>query len=313
MSAATAARTARRGWVVVLVAALALLATVAVRPPHAPPLYDGIGFPDEPYRWVVAPPGQTKTAAEPTAARGTVQVTKDGDALTSRTGRGFSSEQGPQIAFAVADGAFAVADGTPSVEVALEPEAAPPAPPYAEVVSNLYRISVTGGGEDVALAPGKTMVVNLRADAATQQAVVVAQWDGTAWTQLATRQVGTEIYAAQLPGFAPIALLRLRQGVRPTVTPTDAGPGVPGATAGGGTGDTPGAVGGTSGAGTADQASSRTLLLTVGGIVVLLGLALLVLRRRGDEPDGATGGSTDGSTDGSADGSTDGSDDAKGA
>ena len=29
------------------------------RPPHAPPLYDGLGFPDEPYRWVLPPQGNT--------------------------------------------------------------------------------------------------------------------------------------------------------------------------------------------------------------------------------------------------------------
>src|SRR5438105_1065265 len=36
--------------------------------PAAPPLYDGLGFPDEPYRYLSPPPGAKKTPAPSTAA-----------------------------------------------------------------------------------------------------------------------------------------------------------------------------------------------------------------------------------------------------
>jgi hypothetical protein len=254
---------------VLLVAVLALGATVGFRPPHAPPLYDGIGFPDEPYRWVEPPSGVQNTVAAPTVAAATVKVSKSGSSgPVSLQSRGFSAEQGPQVAFAVGEGTFEPAPGTTAVDVKATPKAPPSTPPTGgSVVSNLYAFTATSGGKKVPLAAAASVVVNLRADAPTDQTVVVCTWDGTRWNQQPTRQVGTEIYAAQLATLDPVALVKLDRGVAPTVAaPTPAatadGPADPSATP------------------AADGASSRTLLLTIGGIVVLLAAALLVLRRR---------------------------------
>ena len=263
-------RGTRRGWLVLLVAVLALGATVGVRPPHAPPLYDGIGFPDEPYRWVVPPDGVTNTVAAATVAAATVKVSPGtSSGPVSQQSRGFSAEQGPQVAFAVGEGTFDPPTGTTQIDVTATPKAPPATPPAGgTVVSNLYTFAATAGGKKVPLAAAASIVVNLRADTATQQVVVVCSWDGTQWNQQPTRQVGTEIYAAQLSRLDPVALVKLDRGVAPTVAaPT------PAATADGPTdpATTPPAASG---------ASSRTLLLTIGGIVVLLAGALLVLRRR---------------------------------
>ena len=262
-------RSARRGWLVLLVAVLALGATVGFRPPHAPPLYDGIGFPDEPYRWVEPPTGVQNTVAAPTVAAATVKVsTGSGSGLLSLQSRGFSAEQGPQVAFAVGEGSFRPAPGTTAIDVKATPKAPPPVlPAGGAVVSNLYVFTATADGKKVPLAAAASVVVNLRADAPTDQTVVVCTWDGTRWNQQPTRQVGTEIYAAQLSTLDPVALVKLDRGVAPTVAaPT------PAATA---DGTDPGTT-----TPAADGASSRTLLLTIGGIVVLLAAALLVLRRR---------------------------------
>ena len=61
-------------WVVgavvrMLVAAALLGLGWLLTPRTAPPLYDGVGFPDEPYRFVVAPAGAPKTTKAPTVAR----------------------------------------------------------------------------------------------------------------------------------------------------------------------------------------------------------------------------------------------------
>lgn len=258
----------RRAWLALLLAVIALGATVTARPPDAPPLYDGIGFPDEPYRWVTPPDGASATPqpATPASARALVP---DGRSAATRA---FSGEQGPQVAFAVADGALAAPAGVPEVTVTVTPQAAPgPALPGTTIVSNLHRFSLTTpGGAEVGLAPEGSVIVNLRANIQTPLSVVVCQWDGSAWKQVPTRQVGTEIYAADLKSLDPFAVLRFDAGATPTVA-APAGP-PPGGAPAGEVGD-PGATadGGTTGV---------TLGLIVAGVVVLLGAALVVLRRR---------------------------------
>lgn len=259
----------RRAWLALLLAVLALGATVTARPPDSPPLYNGIGFPDEPYRWVTPPAGESTTPQPATPASARALVTDGRSAAT----RAFSSEQGPQVAFAVADGALAAPDGASEVTVTVTPEAAPgPALPGTTIVSNLHRFSLTTpDGAEVGLTPQGSVIVNLRASAQTPLSVVVCQWDGSAWTQVPTRQVGTEIYAADLKTLDPFAVLRFDAGVTPTVAaPAGPPPGAPAAT---GAVEDPAAApsGGTSG---------LTLWLIVGGVVVLLGAALVVLRRR---------------------------------
>src|SRR5206468_2336436 len=131
----------------------------------------------------------------------------------------------------------------------------------------------------VPLAPGHTMLVNMRAERATDQAVVICRWSGRQWEQVPTARVGTDIYAAQLAAVAPVAVVRLDRGVAPTVP----------ALAGGSSGSNPGASGQAAGAsaGTATPAAAsgggpggNILWLALGVIVVVLAGTLLLLRRR---------------------------------
>ncbi len=199
-----------------LLAGLALLAVLAVRPPHAPPLYDGIGFPDEPYRWIVPPAGAEPTAAA-TRASVAVPVAKDG---TSAAARAFSAEQGPQVAFALAAGSLQVPAGSAGPTLTAAPVATPPAPAGVTAASNLYELTATlPGGGPVRLRTGHQVVVNLRADRATSQQVVIETWDGTGWSQVSTAQVGTDIYAARLDRLpVAFAVVKLGPGVEVTVT-----------------------------------------------------------------------------------------------
>ena len=258
---------------VLLLAVLALAAVVAARPPHAPPLYDGLGFPDEPYRWVAPPPGAERT---PLATGAVVPVHVRGG--TSDVAQALSAEQGPQVAIAVATGAFAVPAGVTSVTLRAVPRAVPgTAPVGGEVVSNLYDITATAGSAPVALAHGQTLLVNLRAEAATTRDVVICRWTGRRWEEIPTQQVGTEIYAARLPALGPVAVVRLDPGVRPTVAALGDAPRAAGAAAPPG----PSAVAVAPGAATASGGPGASLLLIVlGGVVIALVAGLLVVRRR---------------------------------
>ncbi|MGZ4611579.1 MAG: hypothetical protein ACXV1K_00115 [Kineosporiaceae bacterium] len=276
MSAPVARRLHRPTLLVLLLAVLALAVTVAARPPHAPPLYDGLGFPDEPYRWIVPPAGAGRTPLAATEA--VVRIPVSGGANVP--GQALSGEQGPQVAVAVGAAAFAVPVGVGSVTLRAVPRAAPAVPPdRGQVVSNLYDVTATGGGKPVALARGHTLLVNMRADKATEQAVVICRWTGRHWEQVSTARVGVDIYAALLDNLAPIAVVKLDRGVRPTSP----------ALTSGSTGSNPGVpvqAGRTTSAATSGAGPGSAILWAVlGGLVVVLAIGLLLLRRRAGGPD----------------------------
>jgi hypothetical protein len=261
---------------VLILAVLALAATVVARPPHTPPLYDGLGFPDEPYRWVVPPPGFNRTPLAATEA--VVRVPVSGGANVA--GQALSGEQGPQVAVAVSPGAFAVPARVSSVTLRAVPQPVPAVPPdRGQVDSNLYVLTAQAAGKAVPLAPGHTVLVNMRAERATDQAVVICRWTGRQWEQVPTARVGVDIYAAQLEAVAPVAVVRLDRGVTPTVPALAGGssgsnPGVPGQTAGASAGARAPAAGSDGGPG------ANMLWLALGVIVVVLAGTLLLVRRR---------------------------------
>jgi hypothetical protein len=259
---------------VLVLAVLALAATVAARPPHAPPLYDGIGFPDEPYRWVVPPPGEYRTQLAATAAIARIPVS-DG---TNMAGQALSSEQGPQVGVSVERGALAVPPGVSTIMLRAEPQAPPGIQPdHGQVVSNLYTLTADAGGQAVSLAPGHTLLVNMRAVRPTSQAVVICRWTGQQWEQLPTTRVGADIYAAKLDTLGPLAAVRLDPGAPPSGPALSRGTGAgmtaspDSATASGGPG-------------------ANALWLSLGLITVVLAAALLLVRRRA----GASAGANDG-------------------
>ena len=257
----------RRGWWTILLAVLAIGAVLAVRPLAAPPLYDGLGFPDEPYRWVQPPAGAPKTPAA-TVAKAEAVVELDG---TVPSLKGLSSEQGAQIAFEISSGDLVLPKGAKKItaQAVAGPNASVP-PPVGVIASNLYTLSVsTDVPGELALAAGKKVIINIRADKASDDPVVLQVFSEGSWSQVATARVGTEIYAAELAELGQFALVRLPPGVQPTVTPTG-----------------PGRAGG--GFQTASDAQLRQdsnaggslLYVGGGGLVVLLLLGLFIARRR---------------------------------
>jgi len=276
-------RPARR---TLIVAILALLAVVAVRPPHAPPLYDGLGAPDEPYRWIVAPLGAKVANGPATTMTMKVDLTSNQQAI------GGTAESGPQLKVAIVPGGLQVPAGATSVTITGTPSEAPAPPAGGTLVSNLYTLSTAADRPGpVTVVDGTKVLANLRADVATDQAVVFESWDGAHWAQLTTRQVGTDIYAAFLPALQPIALIKLDKGLQPSAVPGSS-PGTSGAAgAASDAGSAAGTVGSQSPSTSLGGGPGAGLWIGFGAVVLVIAGLLLLARRRA-----AARGTTSGAT-----------------
>jgi hypothetical protein len=247
-------RRPRPAALVLALATLALAGTVVVRPPNAPPLYDGVGFPDEPYRWVVPPQGERRTRLAATEAFMRLSITGGANVES----RAQSEEKGPQILLTAFAGAFAVPAGASSITVRAVPRAVPEIQPdHGHVVSNLYVITGESAGTPVSLARDYALLLNMRSVRPTAQSVVVCHWTGTDWRQLPTERIGRDIYAAWLDTVGPVALVQLDPGVAPQPAPLAA------SSPAGGAGPGP-----------------EALWLTIGTILLVIAGSLLILRRR---------------------------------
>ena len=196
---------------VMVVALLALGAAWTVRPQHGVPLYDGVGFPDEPYRYIDPPSGSKHTAAPATAtASSDVSGTTNGHPFYAN-----SSEIGPQIAVFIAGGALLVdnaAAGTKPATIDLQavPLAPDRQPDGATVDGNVYRISASSQGSPVGAAPSGVgeSTVTMRATSARQPkpVFVYRETPTAAWRSLGSARIGNDVYRTAFAGFGDYAL-----------------------------------------------------------------------------------------------------------
>ena len=231
-----------RFWLV----ALLVVGLGALASPRVVPLYDGVGFPDEPYRYVAPPPGTRPTAAATSASTTTPVVGGlSVDGLTLNTG-----ETGPQLSLFLPLGALAAADGRLAVAVA--PLAPTDQPAAATIDGNVYRVTLTAsaGGPVTLTAAASVGLLILRATTARQPGPVVHHRSGPGqpWTALPTERGGQDIYSAHLPGAGEYALAFLA---------------APAAGAGSGGGGGP-----------------PVLVVVLGGVLLVLAVVVLVVRRR---------------------------------
>ena len=176
----------------------------AMLSPRAVPLFDGVGFPDQPYRFVARPAGSPPTPA-PTTAELTTPVLGG----TSRAGLTVNTaEQGPQLSVFVPLGSLAASDG--SVTVRATPLAPTDPPTGVTVDGNVYRISFTAsaGGPVTLTAAGSVGLLVLRATTARQPGPVVEHrgGPGAPWRQLPTTRGGQDIYSARFLGAGDYTL-----------------------------------------------------------------------------------------------------------
>src|SRR3954451_17434124 len=112
--------------------------------PASVPVFDGIGQPDEPYRYV-DPPATAKTTKQPTTATVSVPV-RNGRSVAEFAN---SAESGPQISVYIPPGALEVPAGATSITITATPLAPKaPLPTDGDIVTNVYQVTARADGKD---------------------------------------------------------------------------------------------------------------------------------------------------------------------
>ena len=191
-----------------LIVAVATLLVAWLVAPAVVPIYDGVQFPDEPYRYVKSPDGSPTKA--PTAAHATIAVNAQG---LSSAGYSNSAEQGPQIVLYIPAGSLQAPSGATSIAVSETPLApSPPLPTDGTIVTNVYRVQVTTASGPVQMIgknENQIPTLQMRAPSAKQPGPVFEHRTSTGWTRAATLRVGQDIYQASAPQFGDWALVQL--------------------------------------------------------------------------------------------------------
>lgn len=194
-------------WRWLLVATAALLGAWLLAP-AAVPIYNGIGNPDEPYRFV-KPPANAKTTKTPTAARVAVPVRNGASGAQYAN----TSENGPQLSLYLPPQALEVPAGATAITVRAQPLApSSPLPSDGTIVSNVYRLSADAGGHPVrVIGTGRSEpTLQMRAPDANQPGPVFEHRTGSGWQTARTIRVGVDVYQAQAPALGDWALVRLK-------------------------------------------------------------------------------------------------------
>jgi hypothetical protein len=198
----------RRGLIFLTVAALAV---AWLLPGKRVPIYDGVGAPDEPYRYVSVPTGVQIRTQPPTAATVTVQVSNGNASQVVLA----TLEQGPQAEADIVDQssltvpASADSGATPeSVTVTLTPLAPTPADPHID--GNIYRLRWAAGSAIPKFDNHGGDLMYMRATVAPppQAVFLYRPAPGAPWRRLVTERAGTDVYATLLQGAGDYALTR---------------------------------------------------------------------------------------------------------
>jgi hypothetical protein len=160
------------------------------------PLFDGVVV-EEPYRFVEPPPSG---ATDPFSASAVEVVVNGAMPLVAIA----TEETPPQAQMIAQADAFAIAAGTTSVAVSIEPN--PPTDP--RIVGNVYRFTVTDqAGAPLAIVRGAVVTIVLRAPQ-PDPAAMVAHLDGGQWVTLTTQHGGLpDLYAANITQLGDFAML----------------------------------------------------------------------------------------------------------
>ncbi len=169
-------------------------------PVPSPPLYDGV-IVQEPYRYLAPQSGQ---AGSPSSYVGTQPVS----GAMSPAFVAATTESPPQAQLIAPAGAFVIAAGVPTLDISIQPVAAPASPANGPVAGNLYRFAVTDpSGAVLAVNPATLPSVVLRAPDTALDATI-ARSQGAVWQDLPTQASGQPgIFVANVSTLGDFALI----------------------------------------------------------------------------------------------------------
>ena len=185
-----------------LLAALLLVGLGRLLSPSAVPVYDGIGAPDEPYRYVAPPAGAAKTA-DATSGRATSPLV---GGVSSYGMSVATAESGPQFSLFVPPKALATTGR--SLEVAVAPEAPTDQPSGRRIDGNVYAVTIKAAGP-VTLTPQASLATLYLRSTTAKQPGPVMEYRAKAtdpWTALKTSRGGMDVYVSSFPGPGQYAL-----------------------------------------------------------------------------------------------------------
>jgi hypothetical protein len=172
------------------------------------PIYDGIGAPDEQYRYSKPPSSQKTATLPPSPAEVSVEI-KDS---TNQSDFGLASkEQGPQVNIYV----YRLAVNAPATNTKITFKAAPKVPestqtPKGNIAGNAYHLSVADNSGAVTFSSNnKKGYIDLRIPQGyyAPATMVFRKNQSEKWQPLKTSRVGNDIYEASIVEFGDYALV----------------------------------------------------------------------------------------------------------
>jgi hypothetical protein len=178
---------------------------------HIVPIYDGVGFPDEPYRYVTPPAGQKNSALSPSPAQVSVSLSNG----TNQSDIGLASkEQGPQVNIYI----YRLALKGISASTKANIEAAPKSSsnlktPVGNIAGNIYNLSAKANIGSLLFNPAKNkgyIDLRLPQDIIPPATMVYRENDTSKWKSLDTQRVGSDVYESSIVGLGDYALVPTR-------------------------------------------------------------------------------------------------------
>ena len=167
----------------------------------APPIYDGIIVPPEPYRWESPPPNLRAGNKPPQSGKATLPMLNGQVA-----GGGVQTANDSQVVIYFGPGAVKAPAGASSVECTIVPDPNPPTPPAGvEIRGNVYRVTCTAQPGNGPVTVVSTYHLTMRFPPGAFKEI--QHYDGSSWKALPTlRAPGGDPYASvNAPGFGEYA------------------------------------------------------------------------------------------------------------
>jgi hypothetical protein len=187
----------RPAWWFALAGALGLAGLLVA--PRVMPLYDGIGFPDQPYQYA----GPAAGGSRPAPVSTTVPASQLHTGVTLA-----SIETGPQIKAVFGPGAITLPGSAAEVVLSATPTAPTRSSGPGKLVGNVYAVQGTShpGPPEIKAGFANIYLRLPQQVSFSSPPVVVYRPSGAAWQVLSTTQTGADIYAADFKGWGDYAL-----------------------------------------------------------------------------------------------------------